>query len=294
MFQNKTIKFGSTLTIVVIWFLSLGWFLNSYIQSQATDQNLKTFEISDISIAENQNPVEIYNFGNQEYPNTEFLNNSVYIEVLKGAEQAKLNPELSAPAEAPNPTNPETPNQVSNKPSIPISDKTGVSNTLDFPNLRIQSPLIYASLADIFQKNSDGSININSPILEDLRKGPLSTPVQRLLTKGIVHLPFSPNPGELGNSYIVGHSSNYASVKSDYNYIFKDLNKAKIGDEFTIYNNSGQGMVFKVFESVVVSYDDVEQAYQDFETRRVVTLQASVLVNGKPLRRLLVRGELAN
>ena len=177
---------------------------------------------------------------------------------------------------------------------MPTSDKTGNSNTLNFSTVGIEAPILYARLDDIFEKNPDGSINATRPIQEDLKQGPLSTPVQRLLTKGIVHLPFTPNPGELGNSYIVGHSSNYASVKSAYNYIFKDLGNAKVGDEFTIFNSLGKGLIFKVFEKLEVNSADVDKAYQDFGSRRVVTLQASILVNGKPLKRLLVRGELTN
>ena len=183
--------------------------------------------------------------------------------------------------------------------AVPTTDQTGQANSLDYPNLKIKAPILFASLNDLFEKNPDGTVDTNRQIQEVPNdKTHLSTPVQRLLTKGIVHLGFTSLPGEYGNSYIVGHSSNYANVISNYNYIFKDLKNAKSGDLFTIYNKDGKGMNFRVFENIVVNDSDIDRAYSDFNDKRVVTLQASVLVrvNGNllPLKRQLVRGELIN
>ena len=108
----------------------------------------------------------------------------------------------------------------------------------------------------------------------------------------MVHLGDSVQPGEIGNSYIVGHSSNFRQVISNYNYVFATLNRAKKGDEFIILDRNGKKLEFKVFESIMVDYTDVVMAYKDFGGKKVVTLQAGVLENGKPIKRLLVRGEL--
>lgn len=183
--------------------------------------------------------------------------------------------------------------------TAPTTNQTGQPNTLDYPQLNIKAPIQFASLVDLFEKNNDGTVDTTRQIQEAPNdKTHLSTPAQKLLTKGIVHLGFTPLPGEFGNSYIVGHSSNYANVVSQYNYIFKDLKNAKSGDLFTIYNKDGKGMTFKVFENIVVNDSDVDKAYEQFNNKRVVTLQASVLVkvNGNllPLKRQLVRGELVN
>ena len=172
------------------------------------------------------------------------------------------------------------------------SKKYFIPDKLKYDALGIESPIIYAKLNDVFQQDQNGITDTNKPILEDASQGPLSTPIQRLLSKGIVHLPFTPNPGELGNSYIVGHSSNYASVKSDYNYIFKNLNKAKIGDEFYLLESKNNEKIkLRIFEIEEIDGKDVEKAYKKFPDRKVVTLQASILVDGAPLKRLLVRGE---
>jgi hypothetical protein len=184
---------------------------------------------------------------------------------------------------------------------FPAPQKAEKTSTLVYPKLKIEAPLIYASFEDIFTKNSKGEINFFNVIQEskaDIDKGKFtSVPYQQLLTKGVLHVPFSPAPGEIGSSYIVGHSSNYITVKSKYNEIFKDLkDKSATDDTFFIYDAKGRKLTFKVFESKVVEEADVGEAYKSFPNRRVVTLQSSVLENIKgklvPTKRFLLRAEL--
>ena len=127
-------------------------------------------------------------------------------------------------------------------------------------------------------------------------------PIQIKLRDGVVHLteevhPYSVMPGEIGNSYIVGHSSNYSWVKSNYNEIFKPLEKrTQVGEEFIIYDKYGRELKFKVFETILIEETDTATAFKLFEGRRVVTLQTSVLTwrGGVliPTHRWLTRGEL--
>ena len=199
----------------------------------------------------------------------------------------------------PSQNNSKVPIRLPTGEAVPTTDQTGTPNSLDYPSLIINAPIQFASLADLFETNPDGTIDTSRQIQEAPNdKTHLSTPAQRLLTKGIVHLGFTSLPGEYGNSYIVGHSSNYPIVKSIYNEIFKNLKNAKSGDIFTIYNKDGKGMNFRVFENIIVNDSDIDKAYTDFNNKRVVTLQASVLVNVNgsllPLKRQLVRGELVN
>jgi hypothetical protein len=161
-----------------------------------------------------------------------------------------------------------------------------------FSRLRIRAPIQWSQLSDIFESNPDGSVNFGKEIQEDLSKGPLSTPIQRLLVDGVVHMASSQPPGNLGNSYIIGHSSNYQTVKSNYNYVFANLKNARNGDEFIIYDIDGRELTFEVFENIIIDAGDSRTAYKAYPDRRVVTLQASVLVNGRPLKRQLIRGEL--
>ena len=176
---------------------------------------------------------------------------------------------------------------------LPIPNEGPQKNLLVWDEFKISAPLNYASFQDLYQANSDGIIDFEKIVNND----PTSSPIQQLLIAGIVHLPFSPLPGEQGNSYIIGHSSNYSSVKSDYNFVFAPLiEKTQNGQTFHIFDYAGRDLTFRVFESLAVKEEDVKEAYKNFGDRRVVTLQGSILetINGKvlPTKRWLVRAEL--
>jgi hypothetical protein len=166
-------------------------------------------------------------------------------------------------------------------------------NLLEYPKYNISAPIQYAVFEDIFERDGNGEINFNKPV----DNNPIESPVQKKLQDGVVHLPFSPQPGEMGNSYIIGHSSNFSSVKSNYNFVFKPIERtSQPGEEFFIYDHTGRKLKFKVFEAKAIQENDVTESYKNFPNRRVVTLQASILekVNGKnvPTKRWLTRGEL--
>ena len=54
------------------------------------------------------------------------------------------------------------------------------------------------------------------------------------LDRGLIHFPGTSLPGQVGVTYISGHSSNFAWRKSDYSYVFSRLNELDPGDEFFI------------------------------------------------------------
>jgi hypothetical protein len=192
---------------------------------------------------------------------------------------------------------------------VPIPDNPQLVNFLRYPKYNINVPVQYASLKDLFQTNEKGEFLKDKnggyvPFEEDVaRDGPLGVPIQRLLIDGIVHIGFTPQPGEIGNSYIVGHSSNFSSVQSNYNYILKPIEQiSQPGEEFYVYDKSGRELKFKVFETLKIDEKNTPEAYKDFGDKRVVTLQTSILsyctsaVTGKygyqPCERWLTRGEL--
>jgi len=193
---------------------------------------------------------------------------------------------------------PEAPRSKTLDEIVAKPDSPQFRSQLVYSKVKIKAPIIWSKLDDLYEKNSDGSINILKQIAEkeeDIKKGNYeSTPIQKLLKDGVVHLADSVMPGEIGNSYVIGHSSNYRQVISNYNYVFATLTQSKIGDEFIIFDPDGRELKFKVFDVTVIDFTDVETAYfpKGIDGKRVVTLQASVLVNGKPLKRRLVRGEL--
>lgn len=166
-------------------------------------------------------------------------------------------------------------------------------NLLVYDKYKIKVPIIYTNFTDLFNTNPDGSINWGSA----RDTSAINSPVQTKLKDGIVHLAYTPQPGETGNSYIIGHSSNYSSVKSAYNSIFKPIEeKSQPGEEFIIYDRYGRELKFKVFEALKIADNDVEGAYAKYPDRRVVTLQTSILGYRKgkleATHRWLTRGEL--
>jgi Sortase domain len=195
---------------------------------------------------------------------------------------------------------------------IPAPANPQLTNFLRYPKYGINVPIQYAGLKDLFETDKNGELVKASdgrfvPIEENVeRDGPLGVPVQRLLINGIVHIGFTPQPGDVGNSYIVGHSSNFSSVPSDYNYIFRPLQeRSQIGEEFFVYDKDGRELKFNVFEVKTIKQEETNIAYfggsesEDLYSKtgkRVVTLQCSILeyVKGtlQPTKRWLTRGEL--
>lgn len=97
-------------------------------------------------------------------------------------------------------------------------------------------------------------ISVNAPIVfvdsineKDIQEG---------LRSGIVHYQNTAKPGEQGNSFITGHSSNYWWEKGGYNYVFANLNKLVVGDQAKIYYN-GNKYVYQVSEIRIVEPTDV-------------------------------------
>jgi Sortase domain len=167
---------------------------------------------------------------------------------------------------------------------------------LSYPKYRVQVPIQYGDFNDLFQKRPEGGFNFNGELVD---QNPIEAPIQQKLRDGIVHLGYTVQPGEIGNSYIVGHSSNFGSVKSDYNSIFKPLeSKTEKGEDFLIYDKSGRELKFCVFEALKIAEADIETAYKEFPGERVVTLQTSILgwKDGQlqATHRWLTRGKLCN
>jgi Sortase domain len=167
---------------------------------------------------------------------------------------------------------------------------------LIYPKYRVQAPIQYGDFKDLFQTRAEGGFNFNGELID---QNPIEAPIQQKLKDGIVHLGYTVQPGDVGNSYIVGHSSNFGSVKSDYNTIFKPLeSKTEEGEDFMIYDRYGRELKFCVFEALKIEEADIATAYKEFPGERVVTLQTSILgwKNGQlqATHRWLTRGKMCN
>jgi sortase (surface protein transpeptidase) len=177
---------------------------------------------------------------------------------------------------------------------FPKPDNPSRSNFVSIPNYKINAPIVYASFDDVYERSANGEIDFFKP----RDTSDVKSPYQVKLQEGVVCDPRSPFPGDIGNSYCVGHSSNYSFIKSNYNEVFKPImQKGKIGEEIIIFDPYGRELKFRIFETLSIEEKEVEKAYKRFDNRRVLTLQTSIVTyrlekGWYPYQRWLVRGEL--
>lgn len=134
-------------------------------------------------------------------------------------------------------------------------------------------------------------IGITAPVV--ISKNPEENALQEDLKSGVILYPKSGIPGQSGNPFITGHSSNYAWVKGQYNYIFKDLNSLETGDEVEIKalqkNGKNISYVYRITEKGIFSPDD-PKLFEKTD-KKILTLATCWPLNTN-LRRLIARGEL--
>ncbi|MFO0763517.1 MAG: class E sortase [Candidatus Gracilibacteria bacterium] len=110
------------------------------------------------------------------------------------------------------------------------------------------------------------------------------------LENGVVRYPGTAAPGEDGNSFIFGHSSNYPWIKGDYNEIFALLDKLDPGDDIIVYYQQKK-YVYKVTEKKVVRPGDVKALSERDPHKKELSLMTCWPV-GTTYNRLLVFTEL--
>ncbi len=131
------------------------------------------------------------------------------------------------------------------------------------------------------------SLGITVPLI--FPRNNTETEIQLALQDGVAHFAGTALPGELGNVYVVGHSSDYVWVAGDYKNIFAKLPKLKIGaDIFVKFKN--QDFLYKAIETRVVSARDLSVLDQPAD-RKLLTLQTSYPI-GTALKRYVVVAEL--
>jgi sortase A len=125
--------------------------------------------------------------------------------------------------------------QVSSTPIIidPSSTAVGPESKIIIPKINVEIPVVY-----------------DEPSIDE-------GAVQRALERGVLHYATTPNPGELGNGVIFGHSSNNILNKGKYKFAFVMLKRLEIGDTFMIQKD-GKRYVYKVFDKQIVKPDRVE------------------------------------
>lgn len=109
------------------------------------------------------------------------------------------------------------------------------------------------------------------------------------LEKGIVRYPGTAKPGETGNAFIFGHSSNYPWMKGEYNSVFVLLDELSFGDEIIVYYNQKK-FTYIIREKKVVKPGNVKILERD-ATKKELSLMTCWPI-GTTLNRLIVFAEL--
>jgi sortase A len=114
---------------------------------------------------------------------------------------------------------------------------------------------------------------------------------QRLLEDGVVHYPGTANPGQLGNAYIFGHSSDFLFSKGKYKTVFAPLVDVQNGTEIYITDQEGFLFTYIVTDHFVANKDDIHLLDQGENKKKLLTLQTSYPI-GTALKRYIAVAEL--
>lgn len=144
--------------------------------------------------------------------------------------------------------------------------ESGEANHLSIPDRGIESPVIYVDEA-------------NEKVFQDALEG------------GVVHYPGTALPGEPGNPYIFGHSSDYAWKAGAYKQVLKPLVDIPVGTKVRITNPDGELFTYTVIETKIVGPKEVSVLDQYGYERTMLTLQTSWPV-GTALKRFIAICEL--
>ena len=114
---------------------------------------------------------------------------------------------------------------------------------------------------------------------------------QEALRDGVVHFPGTAMPGQPGNAYIFGHSSDYLWSKGNYKTVFALLPRINKGAEIQITDHNGDLYTYIVTDTFVVAPNDLSVLDQKNNEKKLLTLQTSYPV-GTALKRYIVVAEL--
>lgn len=130
-------------------------------------------------------------------------------------------------------------------------------------------------------------INVEIPVVYDVETIQEAA-IQNALERGVVHYATTPDPGQKGNSVIVGHSSNNIFNQGKYKFAFVLLNKLEIGDTFYL-TKDGVKYAYKIYQKKVVPPTDVSVLGPTDKpaTATLITCDPP----GTSLNRLIVVGE---
>ncbi|MFZ5390899.1 MAG: sortase domain-bontaining protein [Patescibacteria group bacterium] len=188
-------------------------------------------------------------------------------------------------------------------PKNPDTDSDGYPDGLEIKNH--YNPLGSGRLAtfkiagqEVNNQNNQGlgsnmlwvsSLNIKVPITFPQETNEKS--YQQALLGGVALHPNTVKIGEPGNSFIFGHSSDYAWSKGKYKTIFAKLPNIKIGADILASDAAGKVYNYRVINKFIAESTDTHLLDQYSYTKKLLTLQTSYPV-GTAKQRYIVIAEM--
>lgn len=133
------------------------------------------------------------------------------------------------------------------------------------------------------------SLGIQAPIVYNGQT--TESAFQADLAQGVVHYPQTAPPGQVGNCYIFGHSSDFFWKPGKYKNIFALLPRIKVGAKISISDQFGQNYIYTVTKSFSVASNNTSVLSQTTNGAKILTLQTSYPV-GTALARWIVVAQM--
>ncbi len=133
-------------------------------------------------------------------------------------------------------------------------------------------------------------INVDAPVVYNVPSLAEAT-VQNALKDGVIHYPIpgaNANPGEIGNSVFLGHSSNDVFDDGDYKFIFVQLEQMRKDDTFYIHFN-GTRYTYTVTSTETILPTEVTKLIRPSDTPSVTLVTCTPI--GTAEKRFLVHAE---
>lgn len=133
-------------------------------------------------------------------------------------------------------------------------------------------------------------INVDAPVVYGLTSI-AENDVQKALERGVVHYPIagaSSVPGQVGNTAILGHSSNDVFDNGGYKFIFVQLDKLTVGDTFYAHYK-GIRYTYSVTRKEVIEPNQISKLA--FKTSKPMMTLITCIPPGTALKRLIVVAE---
>lgn len=129
------------------------------------------------------------------------------------------------------------------------------------------------------------ALGIEAPVVEAATR--TQAAYKAALREGVTHLPGTAEPGDVGNAYLFGHSSDLPWAPGGYKTVFALLPEIARGTRIYVTDADGNAFAYVSGDTRIVKPDDLSVTEDSGNGKRTLTLQTSYPI-GTALRRFIV------